>query len=228
MEQHLARPDSGDERLELAHELVVDRLSAGRVEQHGVGAGGARRGDGVARAGGRLAVTPGVDGDAELARERLELLHGRGAVDVDRGEVGGAAALVAQVTTELGGGGGLPRAVETDQHDDGGRRAAELERRRGAAERPDELAVHELDEVLLRREAPQHLLAERVPLHGVDEVAHDRDVHVRFEQRQAHVTERFLDVALRDPPLALQLAEERVELLAEGLEHQGERAFRKG
>ena len=87
--------------------------------------------------------------------------------------------------------------------------------------------MHELDEVLLRREAPQHLLAERVPLHGVDEVAHDRDVHVRFEQRQAHVTERFLDVALRDPPLALQLAEERVELLAEGLEHQGERAFRK-
>src|SRR5205823_9523681 len=47
--------------------------------------------------------------------------------------------------------------------------------------------------------------------HGVDELAHDRDVHVRFEQRQAHVTERFLDVALRDPPLALQLAEERVE-----------------
>src|SRR5213593_4756921 len=138
-----------------------------------------------------------------------------------------APALLAKVARELGGGGRLARAVETDEHDDDGRRPAEVERRGRAAERLDQLAVDQLDEVLLRREAAEHLLAEGVAFDRLDEVADDADVDVGLEKREPHVAERVFDVALRDPPLALQLAEERVELLAEGFEHQERAAVRE-
>jgi len=81
--------------------------------------------------------------------------------------------------------------------------------------------------VLLRREAAEHLLAEGVAFDRLDEVADDVEVDVGLEEREPHVAQRFFDVALGDPPLALQLAEERVELLAEGLEHQERTAVRE-
>src|SRR6266481_5170697 len=54
---------------------------------------------------------------------------------------------------ELRRGGGLPRPVETDQHHDHGRRPAEIERGGLLAEQTHQLAVHELHEVLLGRQA---------------------------------------------------------------------------
>ena len=87
------------------------------------------------------------------------------------------------------------------------------------AQQPLQLAMDDLDEVLLGREAAQHLLTERVLLDRLDEVAHDRDVDVGFEERQAHVAQRFLDVPLGDSSLALQLAPQCFELLAQGFEH---------
>src|SRR5436309_1026217 len=226
-EEHLAGADGGDEPLELPHELLVDRLAAGGVEQHGVGARGARRRDRPAGARGRVVVPRGMDRYAELPGERLELRHGRRPVDVDRRQVRGASALLAKVPRELGGGGRLARAVETDEHHHDGRRPAEVERRGRAAERPHQLAVDQLDEVLFRREAAEHLLAEGVAFDRLDKVADDVEVDVGLEEREPHVAQRFFDVALGDPPLALQLAEERVELLAEGLEHQERTAVRE-
>src|SRR5262249_43092241 len=92
-------------------------------------------------------------------------------------------------------------------------------RARLPAEQPHQLAVHELDEMLLRREAAQHLGPERVTLDRLDEVADDSDVHVGLEEREPHVAQRFLDVALGDPPLAPELAHQGIELLAQGIEH---------
>src|SRR6516165_1909374 len=115
-------------------------------------------------------------------------------------------ALVAQMTCELRGGGGLSGAVQADQHDHHRRRARELEPSRIAAERAHELAMYEADEVLLRREAPQYGFAECVLLHAFDELAYHADVDVGFQQRQAHVAERVLDVALGDLPLSPELA----------------------
>jgi hypothetical protein len=80
--------------------------------------------------------------------------------------------------------------------------------------------MDELDEVLLGREAPQHLLAEGVALDGLDELLDDADVDVGLEERQAHVAQRLLDVLLGDLSLAAQLAPQAVELLAQGVEHQ--------
>src|SRR4029453_9132971 len=104
---------------------------------------------------------------------------------------------------ELGGGGRLAGTVQPDEHDDDRRRTAQVERSRFLAEQPLQLAVGELDEVLLGAEAPQDLPAPRGLPARVDEVAEDADVDVGFEQREPDVPERVLDVPLADPSLAL-------------------------
>src|SRR4029453_55091 len=120
---------------------------------------------------------------------------------------------------ELGGGGRLARTGQPDEHDADRRRTAQVERSRFLAEQPLQLAVDELDEVLLGAEAPQHVLAERVLPDRLDEVADDADVDVGFEQREPDVPERVLDVPLADPSLALQLPPQALELLTQGFEH---------
>ena len=75
--------------------------------------------------------------------------------------------------------------------------------------------MHQAQEMLLRREAPQHLLAEGVLLDGGDEVADDVQVDVGLEERQPYLAERILDVALGDLALPPQFAQQGFELLAE-------------
>jgi hypothetical protein len=146
---------------------------------------------------------------------RLELLDRRGTVDVRRHEVRRPPALGPQPACELRGAGRLSRAVQADQHEDDRARATEVERDGLLAERPHELAMHELHEMLLGREAREDVGAECVLLHGVDEVANDGDVHVRFKERETDVAQRLLDVPLGDLALSPQLAQQGVELLAE-------------
>ena len=114
---------------------------------------------------GSAAGGAGVHAARSICRPRVrELLDGGGTVDVGGDQVRPPPALVAQVARELGGGGRLAGAVQADQHDDDRRRAAEVER--DAACSPssaDQLAMHELDEVLLGREAAQHLLRRARP-----------------------------------------------------------------
>ena len=80
--------------------------------------------------------------------------------------------------------------------------------------------MDELDEVLVGSEAAEDVLAERVAFDRVDEVSNDGDVDVGFEEREANVAQRFLDVSLADFPLPLQLSPQGFELLAQGIEHQ--------
>src|SRR5881296_797040 len=79
--------------------------------------------------------------------------------------------------------------------------------------------MNEPQEVLLGGEAAQHLLTERVPLDRFDEVPDDLQVDVGLEERQAHIAERVLDVPFGDPSLALQLAQQGIELLRKSFEH---------
>src|SRR5438552_10438102 len=220
-EEHLVRRERRHHALELAHELVVDRLPPGGVDQHGVAAARARGRDPLACNRDRVATgRRRMDRQPELARERLELGDRGRPVHVGGDEVRGAPALGREPARELRRGGGLPRAVQTDQHDDHGRRPAEVEPGGPLAEEPRQLAVHEPHEVLLGRETAQHLGAERVALDGLDEVADDVQVDVGLEEGEAHVPQRLLDVPLGDLPVPSELAQQGVELLAEGFEHR--------
>src|SRR4029453_19610540 len=95
-----------------------------------------------------------------VATRRLGRLDGGGPVDVGGHEIRPAAALVAQMAGELRGGRRLAGTVQADQHDDDRRGTAEVERSRLLAEQALQLAMHELDEVLLGARAPEHLLTE--------------------------------------------------------------------
>jgi len=57
-------------------------------------------------------------------------------------------------------------------------------------------------------------------LHRLDEVADDVQVDVGLEEGEAHVAQRLLDVPLGDLPVPSELAQQGVELLAEGFEHR--------
>src|SRR4029077_3781260 len=104
---------------------LVDRLPSRRVDQHRVETAAARGGDTVARDGDRVASgLRGMNWDAELPAERLELLDRRRTVDVGGHQVRGAAALRAQPARELRRRGRLPRAVEADERDHHRGRAA--------------------------------------------------------------------------------------------------------
>jgi hypothetical protein len=117
----LPRIDGCAHALELRHQLVVDGLAAGGVDEHRVGALGARRGEAAAHETHRLgARRRHVHRHLDLSPERLELLDGGGAVDVGGHEIRPTPARVAQVACELRGGGRLAGAVQADQHHDHG------------------------------------------------------------------------------------------------------------
>jgi len=66
------------------------------------------------------------------------------------------------------------------------------------AEEIDELIVNDFDDLLPRLNALDDFLAEGFCFDALDEVARDLEIHVRFQQRHAHLTQRFANVFLGD------------------------------
>ncbi len=63
-----------------------------------------------------------------------------------------------------------------------------------AAERSDQLVVHDLDDHLARGDRLHHLDADRLLLHAVGEGARHVERDVGLEQRAAHFAQRRVDV----------------------------------
>ena len=62
-------------------------------------------------------------------------------------------------------------------------------------------------------EALQHLGAERPLAHAGDELAHDLEVDVGFEQGDADLAHRFVEVFFADDAVAAEAAEDVLELI---------------
>jgi hypothetical protein len=73
--------------------------------------------------------------------------------------------------------------------------------------------------VLIRREALQHLVADGLRAHALDEGLHDAEVHVRLEQRQPDLPQRRVDGGLRQPRLAPERSKDPLQPGTERLEH---------
>jgi hypothetical protein len=82
-----------------------------------------------------------------------------------------------------------------------------------------ELAVHEADERLPRREARDDILAQRLVLDRCDEILDHRQRDVGFEQRDAHFAQRVLDVLFGEPRLAADLLDDLREACGQVIEH---------
>jgi len=71
--------------------------------------------------------------------------------------------------------------------------------------------VDDLHDLLAGGEALQHVGAEGALLHRRDELAHDAEVDVGLEQRQADLAHRPVDVVLAQPALAAEAVEGRAQ-----------------
>ncbi len=100
------------------HQLLVDMLAPGGVEDQHVVPADPRRGHGafgdLERA---LTGNDGKRGDARLLTEDFQLLHGGGTVDVERRHQHALLLARLQHERELGGGGGLARSLQADHQD---------------------------------------------------------------------------------------------------------------
>src|SRR5438067_1834121 len=93
----------------------------------------------------------------------------------------------------------------------------------GIPEEGHHLVANDFDDFLRRREPPQHIFVRdrvhRTVAHTVDKRFDDLEVDVRFEQRQANLAKRSLDVLGCKPGFAPERLEYVLESIAQGLEH---------
>ena len=218
-EQHAVRGAALVHLLELLHERLVDVEPTGRIQDHDVMAVllgvldaattdlGRPRGHGLR-----------VDRDAELLAERLQLLHGRGPLQVGGDQQRVLLLVLAQEQRELAAGRRLAAALQAAHH--------EHERRRVRSRQPDALAAEQvgqrvveyLDELLARIDRRDDVLTQGALLDVGDELLGDLVVDVGLEQGLPDGADPVLDVLLGEHLLAddgpvgiAQGAGERVE-----------------
>ncbi len=73
--------------------------------------------------------------------------------------------------------------------------------------------MHDLDDHLAGRDGTHHLLADRLGLNGVDEVAHHVERHVGLDESAAHLAHRLADIGLAQRALAGELVEDGAKAL---------------
>ena len=162
-----------------------------------------------------------VDGHADLFAEHAQLLGGGGALEVG-GDEQGAQAVLLQVQREPRSERGLARALHAADEDLRRSSLCAEQRLVVAAEDLDQLVVDGADHLLPGRDRLQQLAAGGALPHARDELAHDLEVHIGLEQRDAHLAQRRIEVVLGNPPAAAEAAEGGLEAFAQGFQHRGE------
>jgi hypothetical protein len=79
--------------------------------------------------------------------------------------------------------------------------------------------VHHAHQRLPRREAADHLRAERLFLHCGNEVAHHWQRNIGLEQRDTHLAQRLLDIGLGQTRLATNRLDDSCEARGQVVEH---------
>jgi hypothetical protein len=201
--------DRGRDLADLLHHLGVDRQAAGGVDDHDVttealglfepGGGGPHR---IARVGEHRHV--------DLAAERAQLLDSGGTLQVGADEQR-LAALALEPAGQLGRVGGLAGTLETRHQHHGGRLGRVGDRERLAAERPRQLVVDRLDDLLGGIEGRRTRRADGGLADAVADRAHHGDVDVGFEERRTDLLHHLVDVGLGETTLAADLLDDAFE-----------------
>ena len=207
------------DRLEFFHHLLVDVESSGRVDDDDV----AGRLPGVVdRLDGDVdrAPSPGrVDGHADLRTEHFELVDGGRAVHVG-GHEDRRAAFRFEMRRQLRRKRGLPRALQSGDHDHGRGHRRVLQRGRGRSHQRNEFVVDNFNNELAGREAREHFLPHRLQPDALDKILDDPVIDVGVEKHPPHFPQRFGDVPLRDLPLPAKFLEDEFEFLSQIFEHE--------
>ena len=81
--------------------------------------------------------------------------------------------------------------------------------------------MNDLDELLRGVQVLRQLRAERLLLDALDERPHDADVDVGLEEGDANLSRDLVDVLLAEAPARAEPAEDSVETVGKGVEHEG-------
>src|SRR5690606_7808780 len=217
-EHLLGGRDQARELGELVHQRLVDLQAPGGVDDDEVAEVLAQvRLEALRHLRRPLAVHDLEDRHTDLVAEDLELLARGGALGVG-GDEEHASALALVAVGELARGGRLAGALQAHQQPDV---AVRLEDRLDAlaAEGLDQLLVDDRDYPLVGLEGHQDLRADRLLLHAPRELAGDLEVDVGLQQRDAHLAQGRLHVRLGEASAAPQAAYDRLESVAQALEH---------
>src|SRR3954469_7056648 len=76
-----------------------------------------------------------------------------------------------------------------------------------------------LNDLLTRRDAAEHFLAERLLLDPSDELLGNLEIDIRFQQREAHLPERVIDVGFADRAMTAKVLKDVLKLVAELRKH---------
>jgi hypothetical protein len=206
---------------ELLHHLLVDVEPARRVDDDDVTPLSAGLLETLRGNRNRIALASlCIDGDLDLLSELLQLVDRSRSLKV-AGDESGCLPLLAQEESKLGCGGRLTRALQTGEEDDRRRTSRERKLRAPGPHERRQLLVHDLHDLLTRREALQHLGTRCTLLHRGDELLDDLEVDVGLEQRESDLTGRPGQVLVGKTATAGQVAESGLELVGEGVEHAG-------
>ena len=176
--------------------------------------------DRALRAGDRIHLPGGiVHANPRLARDHRQLLDRGRPFDVGRHEQR-VLALLGQPLRQLAGRRGLARALQAEQQNHARPFGGGLQPALGVAEQGDHLVADDLDHLLRRRQAVQHVLSHRPVADPVDERLDHLEVDVRFEQRETDLAQRDLDRFGRQPCFAAQRFEDVLQAGAETVEHE--------
>ena len=217
-QEDLVGTDAAVDLGQLAHQFFVDVQAAGRIEDHHLHAAvlGLLDGD-LAEGHGVLRGQVGIDGNTKLLAQDLQLLDGRGALQVGRHEHRLAAALLEQLA-QLAAGGRLARALQAAEHQHRQFRL-EVQRMVHRAHQVDQFLVDDADELVRGVEGLEDRLADGLLGDLGDERLGDLDADVGFQQGRLHQGQPFAHVRLGQPAASAEGPDRRTEVFLKGFEH---------
>ena len=144
------------------------------------------------------------DGNVELRAHDLQLLDGGGPVHVTGHQQGPLVLGLFEVSGQLRAVGGLARALQADQHDDGRAVGGQIELLVLAAHHGSQLLVDHLDDHLRRVQTLQHIAADAAVGDDLDKVLDDLVADVSLQKGQTNFAHGLLDVVGGQATLAPQ------------------------
>ncbi len=157
---------------------------------------------------------------AGLLPHHLQLFNGCRAVDIPRHQQG-AVALGLQLVGQLGGMGGLARALQAAHHNNGGRVSGHFQPLLAAAHQSGQLLVDDFNDHLGGGQALHHLAAHGPLGHPAGELLGNLVVDVRFQQGQAHFPHGFFHVRLGELALAAELFKGIAQFFCQAFKRHG-------
>ena len=219
--QRLDRRDGLLDLLKLRHQVVVNLRPPRRVHNGPCGANLPGSLHSLSRhlwSGPRCPLL--VHLHVDLPAQRLKLIDSRRTVQVGRYQHRKLARLL-QVPRQLRGRRRLAGTVQPDHQDHRRRGRPRHDLALTAVEDGRKLLVRDLDHLLARTQALEHVLRQRPLAYLPDKRPRHPEVYIRLEQRHANLPQRRVNVALSQPPLVPKPVEDSVQLFRQRLEHGG-------